>query len=59
VTGGPGLSSSRSDAGLVTCQVHQRATRRRPHRPALRWHSTGPPHRSRPPGLLVSPTHPL
>lgn len=31
MTGDPGLSSSRSDAGLVTCQVHEHATRSRSH----------------------------
>lgn len=47
MTSDPGRSSSRSDAGLATCQVHGLATPRRPHRlrssPSLDWPASSPP----------------
>lgn len=58
MTGDPGVSSSRLDAGLVTWQVHGHAMLRRCHRPALRCHSTGPPRPHRPPRSLASRTPP-
>jgi len=39
MTGDPGLSSSRSDAGLVTCQVHRNPTPRRPRHVEPQRHS--------------------
>jgi len=56
MTGDPGVSSLRPDAGLVTCQVHDHATLRRCHLPWPRRHSTGPPRHRRPPSQLISRT---